>query len=416
MKVCFITYGCKVNQAESQKWEKQLKLTGYTVTNNPEEADIWIINTCAVTHKAEIQSRQIINKAKKLDKKAFVTGCYVELCKLKESENMKVFSNFEKDNIINHFQFLNETETLKISRHRAIVKIQDGCNQYCSYCIVPYLRGKPKSYKIEEIIKEIKNYASMGIKEIVLSGVNIGLYGIDFDNKISLNELLKVLLKETSGFRIRLSSIEMNHIDDEFLEIISDSRICKHLHIPLQHGSDRILNLMNRPYNSIQFLKGIEKIFKLYPDIAIGTDVIVGFPSEDEEDFKKTLQLIEKIEFSYLHVFPYSKRPFTKASQMSEHIPENVKKERANYLIKIGKIKKSEYIKKFLGSELEVIFENKKNGFFSGTSDNYIKCFTDNKELITGNISKVIVNHTNGEHAFVSLITIDNNSEIYLPN
>lgn len=404
MKVCFITYGCKVNQAEAQKWEKILKLKGYTVTAKPEEANLWIINTCAVTHKAEVQSRQIINKAKKLGKKAFVTGCYVELCKLNDSENLKVVPNFKKDNIINYFERVNKTDTLNISRHRAIVKIQDGCNQYCSYCIVPFLRGKPKSYKAEEIIEEIKDYVSIGIKEIVLSGINIGLYGIDLEDKVNLKNLLKVILKETSGFRIRLSSIEINHIDQEFLEIISDQRICKHLHIPLQHGSDRILKLMNRPYGSTQFIEIVEKILKLYPDIAIGTDVIVGFPSETEEDFRKTLQLIEKIGFSYLHVFTYSNRPFTKASFMPEHVPENIKRERANYLIEVGKRKKAEYIKKFLGSELEVIIENKKNGVFSATSDNYIKCFVDDKELVPGSILKVIVNNTDGEHAFTSLV------------
>ncbi|MGB9711196.1 MAG: tRNA (N(6)-L-threonylcarbamoyladenosine(37)-C(2))-methylthiotransferase MtaB [Thermodesulfovibrio sp.] len=404
MKVCFITYGCKVNQAESQRWEKRLRLRGYTITTNPEEAEIWIINTCAVTHKAEVQSRQIINKAKKLGKKAFVTGCYVELCRPKESENLKVFLNSEKDNIINNLKPLDKTETLNILRHRAIVKIQDGCNQYCSYCIVPYLRGKPRSYRFEEILKEINDYTAMGIKEIVLSGINIGLYGEDLENKMSLNGLLKIILKKTSGFRIRLSSIEVNHIDDEFVEIISDHRICKHLHIPLQHGSDRILKLMNRPYDSTQFCGIIEKILKKYPKLSIGTDIIVGFPSETEEDFKKTLELIEKTEFSYLHVFSYSKRPFTKASTMCEDIPDNIKKERASYLIEVGKKKKSEYIKKFVGSELEVIVENKKNGFFSATSDNYIKCFIDSKESITGNILRVIVNYVDEAHAFASLI------------
>lgn len=404
MKVSFFTYGCKVNQAESQKWEKFLKLRGYTVTTNPEEADFWIINTCAVTHKAEVQSRQIIEKAKKSGKKVYVTGCFVELCKPKETENLKVFLNFEKDSIINNFDSFNKNNTLNISRHRAIVKIQDGCNHFCSYCIVPYLRGKPRSYKLEDIIEEINDYLSMGIKEIILSGINIGLYGIDLEDNVNLNTLLKQLLKQTTGFRIRLSSIEVNHIDEEFLEIISDSRICKHLHIPLQHGSDRILNLMNRAYNSNQFLNIIEKIFKFYPDISIGTDVIVGFPSETDEDFKKTLQLIERIGFSYLHVFSFSKRPFTKASQMPEQIPENIKKDRANYLIKIGKDKKSKYIKKFLGSELDVIVENKKNGFYSGTSDNYIKCFITNSKLSEGDILKVIVNSVDDEHAFVSLI------------
>jgi len=404
MKVCFITYGCRVNQAEAQRLEKLLTTKGYVVTSNPEEASLWIINTCAVTHKAEVQSRHIINKAKKLGKKAFVTGCYVELCRIENSENLKVFSNFEKDSIINNFENLNKSDTLKISRHRAIIKVQDGCNQYCSYCIVPYLRGKPRSYKIEQIMKEIKDYQSIGIKEVVLSGINIGLYGIDYENKISLNKLLKAILKETSGFRIRLSSIEINHIDQEFLEIISDNRICKHLHIPLQHGSDRILGLMNRRYDAFQFSQIIEKIFKLYPDISIGTDVMVGFPSETEDDFKRTLQLIEKIGFSYLHVFPYSKRPFTKASEMTEQIPENIKRQRADCLIEVGKRKKLEYIKKFIGSELEVIIENKKNGFFSGTSDNYIKCFVDNKKLVAGNIFKVIVNNIKGEYALACLI------------
>ncbi len=404
MKICFITYGCKVNQAETQKWERLLTARGYISTNNPEEANLWIINTCAVTHKAEIQSRQIINKAIKLGKRAFVTGCYVELCKVKNSESLKVVSNFEKDNIINKFDYINRSESLKMSRHRAIIKIQDGCNQYCSYCIVPYLRGKPRSYNMEQIMKEIKYYESIGIKEVVLSGINIGLYGIDYENKINLNCLLKVILKETSGFRIRLSSIEVNHIDQEFLEIISDNRICKHLHIPLQHGSDRILNLMNRRYNALQFSQTIEKIFKLYPDISVGTDIMVGFPSETEDDFRKTLQLIEKTGFSYLHVFTYSKRPFTKASEMTEQIPENIKKQRSNYLIEVGKIKKLEYIKKFIGSELEVIIENKKNGFFSGTSDNYIKCFVDEKEVVAGNIFKVVINNTDGEYALGTLI------------
>ncbi|MDW7999252.1 MAG: tRNA (N(6)-L-threonylcarbamoyladenosine(37)-C(2))-methylthiotransferase MtaB [Thermodesulfovibrio sp.] len=410
MKVCFITYGCKVNQAETQKLEKSLRERGYTVTTIPEEASIWIINTCAVTQKAEIQSRQIINKAKKLGKKAFVTGCYVEFCKVENSENLKIFPNHKKDNIINAFERLYKDETLriseKISRHRAIVKIQDGCNQYCSYCIVPYLRGKPKSYDIEKILDEIKDYERSGIKEIILSGINIGLYGIDYNEKINLNELIKIILKKTSDLRIRLSSIEVNHINQEFLEIISDRRICKHLHIPLQHGSDRILNLMNRKYNVFQYSQILERIFKLYPDISIGTDIIVGFPSETEEDFKKTLQLIEKTGFSYLHVFTYSRRPLTKASEMTEHVPEKIKKYRANSLIEVGKRKKLEYIKKFIGSQLEVLIENKKNGFFSGTSENYIKCFIDNKKepIIAGNIYKVNVKNTVGEYVFASLI------------
>lgn len=404
MRICFITYGCKVNQAESQKWEKLLKMKGYSITADEQDADCWIINTCAVTHKAEVQSRQIINKAKKLGKKAIVTGCYTELCRPEESESIKVISNFEKERLTEQFPVLNETHGLNISRHRAIVKIQDGCNHFCSYCIVPYLRGKPRSYRIEEILNEIKGYESMGIREIVLSGINMGLYGADSENKINLKYLLKVILKETSYFRIRLSSIELNYIDDEFLDIISDRRICKHLHIPLQHGSDRILSLMNRPYTVIQYMEKIEKIMRLYPGIAIGTDVIAGFPSETEEDFRKTLELIEKTGFSYVHVFTYSERPFTKASKMPEQIPHDIRKERTKYLIETAKRKKVEYIKRFIDSELEVIVENKKNGLFSATSDNYIKCLIDKEELIMGDLVKVTLRDIYGEYAIADTV------------
>ncbi|HQD36378.1 MAG TPA: tRNA (N(6)-L-threonylcarbamoyladenosine(37)-C(2))-methylthiotransferase MtaB [Thermodesulfovibrio thiophilus] len=398
MKVCFITYGCKVNQAEALRWESLLRFQGYIITDNLAEADFWVINTCAVTQKAEIQSKQIINKARKLNKKTLVTGCYVELYKPQQTENLKIISNYKKDCLINYFQPINKTNTSNISRHRAIVKIQEGCNQFCSYCIVPYLRGKPRSYPAKEILHQIKDYEKMGIKEIVLSGVNLGLYGIGLEERVSLNSLIKTILKETSGFRMRLSSIEVNHINDEFLEIISDKRICGHLHIPLQHGSDRILNLMNRPYTIREFIERIEKILTHYPEISIGVDIIAGFPSETEKDFRKTLQLIENIGFSYLHAFTYSGRPFTKASELPEQIPENIKKERTNILIEIGKNKKIDYIKKFINSELEVIVENRKKNVFSGTSDNYIKCLIDNKELVEGSLIKAFVIGMDGQH------------------
>ena len=404
MKICFITYGCKVNQAEAQKWEKYLKKVGYEVTNVKEEADCWIINTCAVTHKAEIQSRQIINKAKKLGIKAIVTGCYVELNKNLNEDSIKFIPNFEKDNLIKYFKSLTKSNNLNLSRHRAIIKIQDGCNNFCSYCIVPYLRGKPRSVTVNEIINEIKDYESMGIKEVILSGINLGLYGIDFGKKFSLNDLILKILTDTSIPKIRLSSIEINHIDDELLEILKNSRVCKHLHIPLQHGSDRILSLMNRRYTSEQYLETIKKIYKMFPDISIGTDVIVGFPSESEDDFNKTIKLIEKIKFSYLHVFTYSKRPLTNSSEFPEHISQEIKKKRSEYLIEISKRKKTEYIRKFVNKKIEVIIEREKNGLFSGTSDNYIKCLFKGKNLETGNIVNIKVTGIENEQALGKVI------------
>ncbi|MDI6714459.1 MAG: tRNA (N(6)-L-threonylcarbamoyladenosine(37)-C(2))-methylthiotransferase MtaB [Thermodesulfovibrio sp.] len=405
MKICLITYGCKVNQAESQKWERILNAYGYEITDEKDKADFWIINTCAVTHKAEIQSRQIINKAKKLGIKTFVTGCYVNLTENLDGGNIKFIPNCNKDLIINNFSRINESKNLKISRHRAIIKIQDGCNNYCSYCIVPYLRGKPKSIPPEEILEEINLYESMGIKEIILSGINLGLYGIDFSEKrINLKQLLKQILKKTSIYRIRLSSIEINHIDEEFLDIIDNKRICKHLHIPLQHGSDRILKLMNRPYNTELYLRKFEEIIKRFPNISIGTDVIIGFPSEKDYDFIETLKIIEDLSFSYLHVFPYSRRPFTKASKMSEQVHEQIKKERVSILNELASRKRNKYLKNFIGKIVEVIVESRKNNLFSGTSDNYIKCFFEDSKLQKGDLAKIIINNIDKNQAFGKLV------------
>ncbi len=405
MKIALVVYGCRVNQAEFQKLEKQLKYNGYELVNNLEEADYWIINTCAVTHKAEIQSKGIIKKGIKLNKKCIVTGCLTDLLTEKFNGNVIIFRNREKDNIIKYFKKITENNTLRsLARHRAIVKIQDGCNQKCSYCIVPYLRGVPKSYPLEEVLKEISEYESIGIKEIILSGINLGLYGIDSTNKINLKKLLKEILKKTSSCRIRLSSIEINHIDDELIEIVSDSRICKHLHIPLQSGSERILKLMNRPYRINDYVAIIDKILNKHPLISLGTDVIVGFPSETDIDFKETKNLIEKIDFSYLHVFSYSKRPFTEAAKMKEVVPESIKKARAQQLIEIGKRKKRSYIEKFIGLPVEIIVEQKKNSRWSGTSDNYIKCVFKEANLNPGMLIRGNLIETDGDIAFVKIV------------
>lgn len=406
MRISFITYGCKVNQAESQWWEKKLGDSGYEITQDIYEADLWIVNTCAVTHKAEVQSRQIVNKAKKLNKKAIVTGCYVNLAGLVgEDGDIKYIPNEKKDLIINEFQIKSKCIDLKLSRHRAIVKVQDGCNNYCSYCVVPFLRGQPRSKRIEKILDEISEYRDLGIREIVLSGINLGLYGIDFAYEtINLNTLIKVILKKTDIPRIRLSSIEINHINDEFLELISDRRICRHLHVPLQSGSDRILKLMNRPYRSKDYIEKFEKLLKHFSDLSIGTDVIVGFPTESQRDFNETLNLLEELSFSYIHVFSYSKRPKTTAEELKEQVSEAVKKERAQILGELAKKKRVSYMEKFIDSEVSVIVENKKNGFFSGTSDNYIKCLFRGENINSGEIVNVKIEKIDSPYAIGSVV------------
>lgn len=395
MTVCFITYGCKVNQAETQKWELILKSHGYKITDKKEDADIWVINTCAVTQKAEIQSKKIINKAKDLGIRAIVTGCYVSLVNFENIKNIKFFNNTNKDKIINEFKLTYKTyknNDLTFSRHRGIIKIQDGCDHYCSYCIVPYLRGNPRSVTKEEIIKQIKRYEQIGIQEIVLSGINLGLYGKDFNNQLIFNDLLKEILKKTKIPKIRLSSIEITHIDNEFLEIIGNQRICKHLHIPIQHGSNKILKFMNRNYDTETYISTFNKIVEVYPEISIGTDVIVGFPFETDEDFEKTLKLMENLKFSYLHVFTYSPRPLTIASKYKEQVPESIKKNRAEIMIELGKKLKESYIKKFIGSKLDAIIESKKRGLFIGTSDNYIKCIIKEENIQPRNLVKIKIN------------------------
>lgn len=391
MTVCFITYGCKVNQAEAQKWELILRSYGYKITNKKEKADIWIINTCAVTQKAENQSRKIIKRAGELGIEALITGCYVTLTNLtNRNDKLKFFSNHDKNKLLNEFKPLYETNNLTFLRHRGIIKIQDGCDHYCSYCIVPYLRGNPLSIPKEEIIREIKKHEDMGIKEIVLSGINLGLYGKDL-KKLNLNNLLKEILEKTKISKIRLSSIEINHIDNEFLEIIGEDRICKHLHIPIQHGSDRILKLMNRAYNTKSFENIFKKIIDLYPKISVGTDIIVGFPSETEKDFENTVNLVKDLNFSYLHVFPYSSRPLTEAAKYKEQLKEDLKKIRTEIMLNLGKELKEKYIRRFIGKEIDVIVESKKSGYFTGTSDNYIKCVLEHENLIPGNLIKILI-------------------------
>ncbi len=404
MTICFITYGCRVNQAEAQKWELILRSYGYKVTDKKEDADIWIINTCAVTKKAEVQSKRIIKKAEELGIKAIVTGCYVTLVNVDDDNKIKIFPNINKDNIIKEFNPINRSNNLKISRHRAIIKIQDGCDHFCSYCIVPYLRGKPHSISLDEIIKEINQYEEMGIKEIVLSGINLGLYGKDLNCQLNINILLREILEKTIISKIRLSSIEIYHIDEEFLEIIGDQRICKHLHIPLQHGSDRVLKFMNRHYDTRTYKTIFNKIVDKYPNISIGTDIIVGYPMETERDFEQTLKFIEELEFSYLHVFSYSSRPLTEASKCKEQVSENVKRLRSEILIDIGKKLKEKYIKRFIGSKLDMVVESKKLGYLAGTSDNYIKCIVKDDKIQPGSLIKIIINNIEGLTAFGSVV------------
>ena len=383
MKIAVLTLGCRTNQAESFQIEQYLLNAGHTIVDISERPELCVINTCTVTQKADIQSRQTIQKALKIQAKVILTGCYSELNQskiLSKHQDIEIIKNKDKSQIINMIPRLsssNDLNNIRKTRSRPIVKVQDGCNYSCSYCIVPLARGKSKSIEINKIIHKINELEASGYNEIVLSGIHLGSYGHDFYPKKSLSVLLKNVLINSKIPRIRLSSLEVIEIHEEFLELISDNRVCKHLHLPLQSGDDAILKLMNRPYSVKDYLSVVEKIFKEFPDIALGTDIIAGFPGEGVEEFNNSNQLIKSIPFSYLHVFPYSLRQGTKAVNLSGHVSEPVKKERVAALREIGTIKKREFVYKNIGRILDVIVENKGQKGVVSTSGNYIRVLLD---------------------------------------
>jgi threonylcarbamoyladenosine tRNA methylthiotransferase MtaB len=383
VKIAVLTLGCRTNQAESFQIEQSLLNAVHTIVDISERPELCVINTCTVTQKADIQSRQTIQKALKIQAKVILTGCYSELNQskiLSKHQDIEIIKNKDKSQIINMIPRLsssNDLNNIRKTRSRPIVKVQDGCNYSCSYCIVPLARGKSKSIEINKIIHEINELEASGYNEIVLSGIHLGSYGHDFYPKKSLSVLLKNVLINSKIPRIRLSSLEVIEIHEEFLELISDNRVCKHLHLPLQSGDDAILKLMNRPYSVKDYLSVVEKIFKEFPDIALGTDIIAGFPGEGVEEFNNSNQLIKSIPFSYLHVFPYSLRQGTKAVNLSGHVSEPVKKERVAALREIGTIKKREFVYKNIGRILDVIVENKGQKGVVSTSGNYIRVLLD---------------------------------------
>jgi threonylcarbamoyladenosine tRNA methylthiotransferase MtaB len=406
MKISILTLGCRTNQAESIHLQRVLSQRGLRIVDFSEKPDICIINTCAVTSEAERQSRQLINKTITNGIKTIITGCYGELkynILDRNKENIIFIKNKDKTNIINilsnhsSINNLNNTEPLK--KKRPIIKVQEGCENNCTYCSIPLTRGKPKSIPVETIIDEIIYYQERGYKEIVLTGTQLGSYGKDMLPKKNLSMLLKEILNKSRIQRIRLSSLDISNIDEELLEVISSEHICKHLHLPLQSGDDHILKLMNRNYTISDYESVINRIIDKFPDISIGTDVIVGFPGETEDHFKNTKKFIESMPYSYLHIFPYSKRPYTSASTFPEQIPDSIKKRRASELRELSKIKKISYIERFINKILSVLIEDCLDDLFVGTSDNYIKVFVrDMPDLSIGmlvNIKLVSIQETN---------------------
>ncbi len=412
MTVAVYTLGCKVNLYESELIISLLKENNYTLVDFNEKADIYIINTCSVTNESDRKDRKIINEARRKNKEAIivVTGCYSQINPetinadiiLGNKDKSKIIDLLE-DYIKNKKQIKQiydltkvEFEKMNINKFenhtRAFVKVQDGCNAFCSYCIIPYARGRIRSKDLNETIEEVTNLVNNGYKEIVLTGIHTGRYGID--KNTNLYELLKKLVQIPNIFRIRLSSIEINEITDEIIELIKTNDImAKHLHIPLQSGSDKILTLMNRRYDVDYFVKKIETIRKEIPDISITTDLIVGFPNETEEDFKDTIKLLNEIKFTKIHTFPYSKRKNTKAASMPNQIDGITKKKRVHEVLDISNKYELEFYKSKLNKEYEVVKEDRKNGECIGYTSNYIPVILEKNTV--SDIAKIKITEVN---------------------
>ncbi|MEG1639012.1 MAG: tRNA (N(6)-L-threonylcarbamoyladenosine(37)-C(2))-methylthiotransferase MtaB, partial [Erysipelotrichaceae bacterium] len=371
---------------------------GYQRVESDQVADIYIINTCAVTNTAAAKSRQKIHQAKMNNPHALiaVVGCYVQMesKSLIEKEEIDIaigsdqkhqlptlidqaIKNHKKYNMVNKIENVRVFEALPISHFydhtRAFLKVQDGCNQFCAYCIIPYARGRERSLPMQDALKISHDLCASGHKEIVLAGIHTGRYGHDID--CNLTTLLKNMSEIEGLNRIRISSIEINEISDELIALMkSNPKIARHLHIPIQSGSDEVLKRMNRPYTMEEFKQRILYIRnELGPDISISSDVIVGFPGESDENFLTTLENIKQIQFSFLHVFPYSKRDHSAAAKMSGHLTNQIKKQRAHVLIETSKALYVEYKEAFIGKNLNILFEKQSDGYLVGYSSEYIE-------------------------------------------
>ena len=397
-KVAFYTLGCKVNQYETESIKNQLIKKGYEEVSFEDKADIYIVNSCTVTSVADRKTRNMLRRAKKINPNGavIVTGCYAQTNskELLEMEDIDyVVGNTDKSGIVNFIEDIENRTMEKLKNHnifldseyteyefatlremsRAYVKIQDGCNNFCSYCKIPFARGKSRSRQKDNILKEITKLSQEGFKEIILIGINLGAYGEDLENGGNFEDLLKDILKIEGIERVRIGSVYPDKISDEFIEIFSNPKLMPHLHISLQSCDDTVLKRMRRKYGSSLIEERLTKLRKAVPNMEYTADVIVGFPGESQEMFENSYNLIDKIGFSGLHIFQYSDRENTLASTFEDKIDPKVKKERADELEKLKEIMAERERKKYLDRELKVLVEEEKDGYLYGYSENYLR-------------------------------------------
>ena len=428
-KAALHNLGCKVNAYETEAMQQLLEEAGYEIVPFSEKADVYVVNTCSVTNMADRKSRQMLHKAKKLNPDSIVVGagCYVqtkeqeaisdlaidiiignnkkhELVSLineymakRENTHSDLFTENAVIDINDNKQEFEELFLSKTAEHtRAFIKVQDGCNQFCSYCIIPYARGRVRSRSIESVLAEVNRLAQNGFKEIVLTGIHLSSYGVDCDD--NLLHLIREVHKVDGIERIRLGSFEPRLITEEFASELSKlKKVCPHFHLSLQSGCDETLKRMNRKYTTEEYARSCQLLRKYFDHPAITTDVIVGFPGETEEEFEKTKEYLEKIHFYEMHIFKYSKRQGTRAAVMDNQVPDEIKTKRSSILIELGNRMSKEYRDYYIGMDKEVLFEEKTKlsgkDYFVGYTKEYVKVAIETQEnvenrLITGKIAE----------------------------
>lgn len=417
-KAALHNLGCKVNAYETEAMQQMLEQSGYEIVSFTDKADVYIVNTCTVTNIADRKSRQMLHKAKKMNPEAIVvaTGCYVQASKEqielddsvdiivgnnKKRDIVHILNEYEKDKELEHvidINHTNEYEELELESSlehtRAIIKVQDGCNQFCSYCIIPFARGRVRSRKSQSVIEEIKRLANKGFKEVVLTGIHLSSYGVDLEEESLLSLIVSV--SEVKGIeRIRLGSLEPRIITEEFAKTIAGiEKMCPHFHLSLQSGCDETLKRMNRRYSTDEYYEKCCLLRKYFNNPAITTDVIVGFPGETQEEFARSKEFVTKVNFYEMHVFKYSKRQGTKAAQMENQVDEQVKNRRSNELIGITDKQSDAFVKTQIGKEMEILIEEKTTiggeEYFVGHSKEYVKTLILSEEDLVNKVIRCV--------------------------
>ena len=429
-KAALHNLGCKVNAYETEAMQEMLEQAGYEIVPFKEGADVYVINTCTVTNIADRKSRQMLHRARKLNPEAVVVaaGCYVQTQGEREIDpciDIVIGNNHKKDLVrilreyeenrekdrageIGDINMTKEYESLHLTRTgehtRAYIKVQDGCNQFCTYCIIPYARGRVRSREMQDVEQEVRTLAGNGYQEVVLTGIHLSSYGIDFDGQRHLIELIRAVHEIEGIRRIRLGSLEPGIVTEEFAEALASMpKICPHFHLSLQSGCDAVLKRMNRKYTSDEYYEKCRILRKYFDAPALTTDVIVGFPGETEAEFQESYDFVDKVDFYETHIFKYSKREGTKAASMPDQVDEQIKAQRSARLIELGEKKRKAYEKKFIGRTVEVLVEEEAvidgKNVQTGHTKEYIKIALDSEE----NLRNCIVN-----------VQIDNDSQIIL--